>query len=217
MKVTQFVMAYGVEQDRLRAMTPEGFNALRPVLRINAETRDAAGSETAYLEFNMPVEGYEKRGWLNIDHWSSEDGLSVRRKGEAVTFTLPFLEITFKGTGAAGGCPAERDNDGCFFLDDDMKFHPAEQINENKEFCDCRFAWSISGSDASGESTRETLPAFNEEQKEQYKKRELTAENAAAVPCRKVLGSYLVRFERAVTHSYKHTERQKLCDGKRSR
>ena len=40
MHVEQFVMAYGVEQDRLRAILPEGFSSLRPVLRINAEIRD---------------------------------------------------------------------------------------------------------------------------------------------------------------------------------
>lgn len=37
MTVEQFVMAYGAEQDRLRALLPEGFASLRPVLRINAE------------------------------------------------------------------------------------------------------------------------------------------------------------------------------------
>ena len=41
MKVEQFVMAYGVEQDRLRAILPDGFASLRPVLRVNAEVRDA--------------------------------------------------------------------------------------------------------------------------------------------------------------------------------
>ena len=40
MKVEQYVMAYGVEQDRLRAILPKGFVSLRPVLRINAEVRD---------------------------------------------------------------------------------------------------------------------------------------------------------------------------------
>lgn len=40
MTVEQFVMAYGAEQDRLRALLPEGFTSLRPVLRINAEVRD---------------------------------------------------------------------------------------------------------------------------------------------------------------------------------
>ena len=33
-------MAYYAEQDRLRALLPEGFVSLRPVLRINAEVRD---------------------------------------------------------------------------------------------------------------------------------------------------------------------------------
>ena len=40
MKVSQFVMAYQAEQDRLRAILPEGFSSLRPVLRINAEILD---------------------------------------------------------------------------------------------------------------------------------------------------------------------------------
>ena len=40
MHVQQFVMAYGVEQDRLRALLPEGLASLRPVLRLNAEIRD---------------------------------------------------------------------------------------------------------------------------------------------------------------------------------
>ena len=34
MHVQQFVMAYGVEQDRLRALLPEGLTSLRPVLRL---------------------------------------------------------------------------------------------------------------------------------------------------------------------------------------
>lgn len=40
MTVEQFVMTYGAEQDRLRALLPEGFASLRSVLRINAEMRD---------------------------------------------------------------------------------------------------------------------------------------------------------------------------------
>ena len=44
MQIEQFVMAYGVEQDRLRAILPEGFTSLRPVLRIHGEIRDGAGS-----------------------------------------------------------------------------------------------------------------------------------------------------------------------------
>ena len=49
MTIEQFVMAYGAEQDRLRALLPEGFASLRPVLRINAEVRDG---KTGALEFN---------------------------------------------------------------------------------------------------------------------------------------------------------------------
>ena len=41
MKVEQFVMAYRVEQDRIRAMLPDGFVSLRPVLRINTEIRQS--------------------------------------------------------------------------------------------------------------------------------------------------------------------------------
>ena len=50
MKVEQFVMAYGVEQDRLRAFLPEGFVSLRPVLRINGEIRTDE-TETYYLHY----------------------------------------------------------------------------------------------------------------------------------------------------------------------
>lgn len=58
MHIEQFVMAYKIEQDRIRALLPEGFTSLRPVLRINAEIRDGQG---VYVEFNTPVEGKGKR------------------------------------------------------------------------------------------------------------------------------------------------------------
>lgn len=58
MRVEQFVMAYGVEQDRLRAILPDGFVSLRPVLRINAEIRDEKDS---YVELNTAVERNGKR------------------------------------------------------------------------------------------------------------------------------------------------------------
>lgn len=59
MTVEQFVMAYGAEQDRLRALLPEGFASLRPVLRINAEVRDG---KTRALEFNTAAEKADNRG-----------------------------------------------------------------------------------------------------------------------------------------------------------
>ena len=51
MQVEQYVMAYGIEQDRIRAIIPEGFVSLRPVLRINAEIQD---DSNGYLEFKTP-------------------------------------------------------------------------------------------------------------------------------------------------------------------
>ena len=90
MKVEQYVMAYGVEQDRLRAILPEGFSSLRPVLRFNAEIRD---NERAYLEFNTAVEKDSKRGWVNIGFW---DNIAFERQEKSVIFKNEILEITFE-------------------------------------------------------------------------------------------------------------------------
>ena len=191
MKVEQFVMAYKVEQDRIRAMLPDGFESLRPVLRINAEIRD---ENSVYLEFNTPVAFENRRGWLNIANWSGKNGLVFRREGKKVTISAPFFELIYQGVGIQGGCPAERDNDGCFF--GDGTFRPNEKINENKEFCDCEFAWQFHETDACGKSEGKTIPAFKEEISANYERMALTAENAAAIPCEQVLGAYIVRFER---------------------
>lgn len=189
MKVRQFVMAYQVEQDRLRCLLPDGFVSLRPVLRINAEVR---GDQMPYVEFNTPVEGFGRRGWLNIAHWEGAP-LTWKQEGNTVSFSAPFLEISFTGVGITGGCPAEKDNDGCFFRD---AFRPAEKIDVNKEFCDCRFAWRFTPADANGASQGKTLPAYPTEAKIVYEKQPLTAQNAAAIACLQVLGTYTVTFER---------------------
>lgn len=194
MKVEQFVMAYQVEQDCLRALLPDGFLSLRPVLRINGEIRD--GKEV-YLELNTPVQKGEIRGWLNIARWNSEkDALRCERAQKKTAFTLPFLDIIFTAVGITGGCPAEKDNQGCFFLEETEIFQPAEGISENREFCDCTFAWHFAEGDAHGESMGKTLPAPFEEPKTVYPKKELSAENAAVIACKQVLGAYAVKFER---------------------
>lgn len=195
MKVEQYVMAYGVEQDRLRAFLPEGFVSLRPVLRINGEIREDA---SLYLELNTPVEAFGKRGWLNIAHWDSETtDLTCQREGKSVTFRMPFLSITYTGTGAIGGCPAEKDNDGCFFLGEGETFRPAEAIDRNKEFCDCVFSWHFTETDAGGVSeSGKTLPAFPTEPRHVYEKQPFTAQTAAAISCEQVLGAYMVELER---------------------
>lgn len=194
MQIEQFVMAYGVEQDRLRAMLPEGFESLRPVLRINAEIRD---EKEVYVEFNTPVQACDKRGWINIDNWdSSKDDISFERTGKTVRIVSPFLTLIYTGVGIEGGCPAEKDNDGCFFMSGSETFREADVITNNKEFCDCEFAWRFNEGDAHGVSIGKTLPVFYENVEHEYEKVDLTAENAAAISCRQVLGAYIVRFER---------------------
>ena len=198
MKVEQFVMAYRVEQDRLRALLPDGFESLRPVLRINAEIRGEGGHESVYVEFNTPVASCGKRGWLNIAHWESPSAdLSYQRAGSAVTFRSPFLKITYTGVSVEGGCPAEKDNDGCFFLDGPVTFVPAERIDRNKEYCDCEFAWSFAEGDAHGISIGgKSVPAIPTQPQTHYPKQELSARTAAKIQCEQILGSYRVRFER---------------------
>ena len=56
MKIQQFVMAYGVEHDRLRALLTPGYTSIRPVLRINAEIReDGSAIPTAVERVYAPV------------------------------------------------------------------------------------------------------------------------------------------------------------------
>lgn len=198
MQVEQFVMAYKVDQDRLRAMLPEGFESLRPVLRINAEIRKTGEDEAVYVEFNTPVAAFDKRGWLNIANWvSPATELSYERKEKAVTFRCPFLEITYTGVGVEGGCPAEKDNDGCFFIGEQIDFRATQLIDVNKEFCDCQFAWKFGEGDAHGISIGgKSVPAFPTESRKIYEKRELSPQAAAAIDCEQILGSYVVRFER---------------------
>ena len=189
MKVEQYVMAYGVEQDRLRSILPEGFSSLRPVLRFNAEIRD---NKKAYLEFNTAVCKDGKRGWLNIEFW---DDISFDCQEKRVIFKNDMLEISFEPVGIEGSCPAEKDNEGCFYIGDNEEFKPAEVITSNKEFCDCKFKWLIDDG-AYGESVGATIPAYPEEIINTYPKTEFTVENAAVIGCNQVLGSYVVKFER---------------------
>ena len=158
MQVEQYVMAYGIEQDRIRAIIPEGFVSLRPVLRINAEIQD---NSNGYLEFNTPVEKDGNRGWLNIGYWNE---VQFQKEGQ-----LLFKQISLK---------------------------KPETITENKEFCDCTFQWKFTEKDAHGVSIGKTLPAYPQEPETTYPRDTFTAENAAKIPCRQVLGTYKVIFER---------------------
>mgnify|MGYP000791417952 CR=1 FL=1 len=116
--------------------------------------------------------------------------------GKKTTFTPPELTISFTGVGIEGGCPAEKDNVGCYYLKDGtFTLVPAEKITANKEFCDCEFAWRFAGG-AHGVSLGKMLPAIPEEETTHYEKAAFTVENAAVIPCMQVLGAYQVTFER---------------------
>lgn len=105
------------------------------MLRVNAEIR---GGETGHLEFNTAAEKDGDRGWVNIGRW---DAVPFTKDGKKTTFTLPELTISFTGVGIEGGCPAEKDNAGCYYLEDGrFALVPAEKIDANKKFCDREFA-----------------------------------------------------------------------------
>lgn len=190
MKVEQFVMAYEVEQDRLRALLPDGFISLRPVLRINAEILD---EKLGYVELNTAIEKDGNKGWLNIGNWMN---VSFDKNGKTTKFKTEFLEISFTGVGIEGSCPAEKDNAGCYFIDEKEILKEPEIITSNKEFCDCMFTWKFSKNDAHGKSIGKTLPAYSTEVKKVYPKEDFTVKNAAKIPCIQVLGTYRVCFER---------------------
>lgn len=196
MKVEQYVMAYGVEQDRLRAILPDGFVSLRPVLRINAEVRN---NREGYVEFNTAVEKDGNRGWLNIGYW---ENVSFERNEKTTSFKTDFLSISFTGVGIEGSCPAEKDNAGCYFIGDDAMLKKPEIVTVNKEFCDCEFKWGFEETDAHGKSIGKTLPAIPTSVKTIYPKENFTVENAAHIPCEQVLGTYVVIFEREENENF---------------
>lgn len=68
-------------------------------------------------------------------------------------------------------------------------------IDQKKEFCDCEFSWEMEGG-AHGVSEGKNLPAVPTQAQKNYPKEECTVENAARIPCRQVLGTYRVQFER---------------------
>ncbi len=107
--------------------------------------------------------------------------MSFKNDGKKVVFETDFLKISFEKTGIEGSCPAQKENDGCYFIKGEERFCPAEIIKANKEFCDCEFEWRFSKGDAKGKSIGKTPPAHFEEEKNVYPKQEFSAKNAAAI------------------------------------
>lgn len=171
MRVKQYVMAYRADHEKIKSLHSPGYESLRPVLRINVEIHSpGTPEESLRIEFNTPVIAHGKRGWLNLNLWESADTFIAyqdTKPRNTRTFFTPFLAIAYTPLGREGGCPAENDNDGCFYLNgEEFTFIPAESIRQHKEYCDCQFQW--------------TNP-FTE---------------AMTIPCQEVLGAYWVEFER---------------------
>ena len=187
-------MAYQVKHDKIRAILPEGYESLRPVFRINVEIRKDE-KEIVSVEFNTPVEKDGKRGWLNIANWNSVDtDLSYERNGISVTIVSPFLEISYTRVGIKGGCPAEKDNEGCFYIGNKTRFVPAEKIDVNKKFCNCEFAWKFAKENAYGKSNGKSVAVLPTEIKHIYEKQDFSAEIAANIKCELVAGCYIVNY-----------------------
>jgi len=187
--IEQFVMAYRADHDKIKKLLPEGYESLRPVLRINVEVIndiDGMEGEQVYVEFNTPVASAGMRGWLNLVTWESmwTDIFSMT-DGKFTRFTADFdgtefLDITYTRTGREGGCPHENDNDGIFFIDaatGETEFFEAEEILENKEYCDCEFRWLSPESDF-------------------FSDKPDLARQAMAIEPEEILGAYVVEFER---------------------
>ncbi|MDO4518618.1 MAG: hypothetical protein Q4B78_05355 [Bacillota bacterium] len=130
MKVKQYVMAYRADENEIKRLLPQGFESLRPVLRINVECYDG-DEDWGYIEFNTPVAAEGKRGWLNISAWLAKPD---------------YMELNFEETDAQGGCPREDDNDGCFYWDYEVgkyAFLDAEDVSGNKIYCNCDLNWEL--------------------------------------------------------------------------
>lgn len=179
MKIEQFVMAYRVDHGKVKALLSEGYESLRPVLRINIEIiHDEKNRTYVRIEHNTPVASQGRRGWLNLNVWESpgteidhadEDkhfgeptpGVADKTKGMTTVFKTEFLDIEFTGVGIEGDCPAEGDNDGCFYIDgEDTTFVPAEKITSRKEYCDCEFRWTKPVTEAMRIPPQELLGAY---------------------------------------------------------
>ncbi len=186
-QVEQYVMAYRVEQEAVRSLLTGQYTSLRPVLRLNLEIIQDKDDRRIRVEFNTPVAAAGKRGWLNLITWESEtDQIMSAKDGLKTTFSVglhghTFLDIDFVRVGKEGGCPREDDNDGTFFIDPTINktvFRGAEQPDNNKEFCDCRFRWTLPVSASFG--AKEDL-----------------VRAAMRIPSEQILGAYVVCFDRA--------------------
>ena len=122
--------------------------------------------------------------------------MPFEQDGKTTRFLTDFLDVSFTGVGIEGGCPAEKDNAGCYYPRAlDYVLCPAERIDSPKEFCDCTFNW-LTKTGTSGQSTGKSVPVFPTEPQVLYPRQMFSVTNAAAIPCKQVVGAYKVEFER---------------------
>lgn len=89
-----------------------------------------------------------------------------------------MLKTRSAPTVAKGGCPAEKDNGGCYFIEKgEVTLRPNEIITVNKEFCDCEFLWKTedgTNGKGAGRSAGRSVPLFFEECKNVYPDKEFS-------------------------------------------
>lgn len=210
-RVRQFVMAYSAEHDEIKALLPEGFSSLRPVLRINLEQIDGSCSR---VEFNTPVEHDGIRGWLNMITWETGEAPDREKQGEYIreeakieieefasfdgrkafrtdvtisndTMQETILTIIHTLAGVTGGCPAENDNQGTFNLygtDGTATFREVEIADGFKEYSDCEFFWNVPDREIK-------VSQFDSD-------KNMLIRQAMYIEPIEVLGAYVVDFER---------------------
>ena len=56
----------------------------------------------------------------------------------------------------------EKDNAGCYFIEDEIILRKPEKIENNKEFCDCSFRWKFTENYAHGISIGKDTPCLSD-------------------------------------------------------
>ncbi len=116
--------------------------------------------------------------------------LTARQEGAATTFQAPFLTLTYTQTGAVGGCPAEKDNDGRFTPKRGSPLCPGGGHHRPSGLLRRGLPMGLlAPGDAQGRSQNgKTLPAFPTPPKVRYPRQPMTPQAAAAIPASRCWG-----------------------------
>lgn len=75
MQVEQYVMAYGIEQDRIRAIIPEGFVSLRPIHKSRKRP-----IPEIHLQQKMQQKFHADRCWEHIKLFLKDSKVKITKK-----------------------------------------------------------------------------------------------------------------------------------------